>query len=314
MVLKALPPEMCARVAPALRQATDELALSHLARQVKTRSVWTIDVAHLLASYGVAVVFATTTIGVHPAYHASDVAFYSASMTEDAVRVDRLFDDAAAKGIRVVKRSLTDAEFADTVVGAGAARGVRHLLIVLCDKRRLGSATTPPPPLPPLLDSDGAIVAWPRAIAGLCCGSSDVRGFAQIGAPAPSPLAASPTEAPAQTSSRTLRSALADTASQSAPLVHGDDSGGSSFPLPFAAEAQPPPAAEAATAEERRHNAGYTGHYVVVSDYDPQNATYLVSDPATRGGQRYVPAAVLNRARRAFGTDEDLLLIPVTRS
>ena len=70
----------------------------------------------------------------------------------------------------------------------------------------------------------------------------------------------------------------------------------------------------AATAEERRHNAGYTGHYVVVSDYDPQNATYLVSDPATRGGQRYVPAAVLNRARRAFGTDEDLLLIPVTRS
>ena len=132
---------------PPLRTTTDALAMSHLAKLVATSSVWTIDIAHVLAKFKLPVVFTTTTIGVHPGYGGEP--FYRGNMHEDAKRVERLFDDAQRVGIRVVRRSLSKHDLANAILGRGAAKGVRHILIVLCDKRALryeSTATGAPTP------------------------------------------------------------------------------------------------------------------------------------------------------------------------
>jgi hypothetical protein len=66
---------------------------------------------------------------------------------------------------------------------------------------------------------------------------------------------------------------------------------------------------------------GYTGHYVVVCGYDENTDCFCVRDPAVPPSKTYlsrtasddpncaVPAWALEKARRAFGTDEDLLLV-----
>ena len=56
--------------------------------------------------------------------------------------------------------------------------------------------------------------------------------------------------------------------------------------------------------------AAYTGHYVVVHGYDSRRGEFLVKDPSAVIAAR-VPAEELEAARKAFGTDEDLLFVPV---
>lgn len=52
------------------------------------------------------------------------------------------------------------------------------------------------------------------------------------------------------------------------------------------------------------------GHYVVISGYDAPEDCFTVCDPALTIGQVKMPSAVLDLARSAFGTDEDLLIVP----
>ncbi len=59
-------------------------------------SIWTIDLAHLLAHYGHRVAFTTTTIGINSDY--ANEGFYIEHMEEDQRRVQRLFADAPAAG------------------------------------------------------------------------------------------------------------------------------------------------------------------------------------------------------------------------
>ncbi len=54
------------------------------------RSIWTIDLAHLLRRFGMEVVFCTITLGANPAF--SSEAFYAENMPEDEARVQQLFN------------------------------------------------------------------------------------------------------------------------------------------------------------------------------------------------------------------------------
>lgn len=56
----------------------------------------------------------------------------------------------------------------------------------------------------------------------------------------------------------------------------------------------------------------YTGHYVVLHGFDPESNQFLVNDPAMLADAMWVPALQLDASRKAYGTDEDLLFIPVS--
>lgn len=62
-----------------------------------------------------------------------------------------------------------------------------------------------------------------------------------------------------------------------------------------------------ATPAQLSSSSSYGGHYVVLCGFDA--GSYVVQDPASAEGPRRVPEAALDEARRAFGTDEDLLFI-----
>ena len=56
-------------------------------------------------------------------------------------------------------------------------------------------------------------------------------------------------------------------------------------------------------------NIGFVGHYVIVCGYNPRTRCVLVADPACSDARTPVSVAEYDAARKAFGTDEDLLLI-----
>lgn len=98
-----------------------------LLRLCPTTSVWTIDLAHLLALFRVRVTFLTITIGADHSY--ANEAFYAPQWGSDAARVQRLFDAAPAAGVRVAQQSVSCDELR-RLVGGGT-----HLAVVLVDKR-----------------------------------------------------------------------------------------------------------------------------------------------------------------------------------
>ena len=53
-----------------------------------------------------------------------------------------------------------------------------------------------------------------------------------------------------------------------------------------------------------------SGHYVVISGYDTAEDCFSICDPALAIGHIRIPSGMLETARTAFGTDEDLLIIP----
>lgn len=105
------------------------VSLQDLHAECKTRSVWTVDVAHLLARHGCKLMFLTVTVGANPDF-ASET-FYKTSMSEDMVRVERLFQDAPQAGIVVEQRSLRWQELRDLLTKGG------NVAIVLVDKCKL---------------------------------------------------------------------------------------------------------------------------------------------------------------------------------
>ncbi|CAL0334862.1 unnamed protein product [Lupinus luteus] len=57
------------------------------------------------------------------------------------------------------------------------------------------------------------------------------------------------------------------------------------------------------------NNPGYTGHYVLICGYDAEADMFEIRDPASSKKHNMVSSKSLEEARKAFGTDEDLLLI-----
>ncbi|KAL9231397.1 hypothetical protein vseg_006630 [Gypsophila vaccaria] len=58
-------------------------------------------------------------------------------------------------------------------------------------------------------------------------------------------------------------------------------------------------------------NLGYTGHYVVICGYDADKDEFEIRDPGSSSKYKRVYSKHLDEARKSFGTDEDLLLIPL---
>eukprot|EP00850_Spirogloea_muscicola_P001375 SM000005S17172 [mRNA] locus=s5:572877:574655:- [translate_table: standard] len=56
-------------------------------------------------------------------------------------------------------------------------------------------------------------------------------------------------------------------------------------------------------------HSGYTGHYVVLCGYDTERGEFEIRDPASGSERRRVSLDALEDARKAFGTDEDILLV-----
>lgn len=58
----------------------------------------------------------------------------------------------------------------------------------------------------------------------------------------------------------------------------------------------------------------YQGHFVLLCGCSPGAGALAVMDPADEGAApRWVPADAVHRARRVFGTDEDVLLVELPR-
>ena len=168
----------------------------------------TVDLVHLLCDYGVKFRFLTTTIGVNPDY--KNEAFYRSTLDADALRVKDLFERAAASGIEIERRSLSDGELCDLTRPPHDS-----LVMALVDRRYLYR--------PPPNSVSGFIEA--------CFSSLGIQG-------------------------------------------------------------------------------GYVGHYVLLTGFDASRDGYYIKDPAKPSEELFVHSEHLHAARRAHGTDEDLIIIP----
>ena len=54
----------------------------------------------------------------------------------------------------------------------------------------------------------------------------------------------------------------------------------------------------------------YAGHYVLIAGMDAARDAYVVMDPARDDAEVSVPRADVDAARRSWGTDEDLIVVP----
>mmetsp|Transcript_2724 Transcript_2724/g.4936 ORF Transcript_2724/g.4936 Transcript_2724/m.4936 type:complete len:271 (+) Transcript_2724:48-860(+) len=59
---------------------------------------------------------------------------------------------------------------------------------------------------------------------------------------------------------------------------------------------------------------GFLGHYIVIYKYDPKGDVFVFKDPASQHPRCEIESSVLEKARMAFGTDEDILVIRRTRT
>ncbi|KAF6266650.1 Guanylylate cyclase-domain-containing protein [Scenedesmus sp. NREL 46B-D3] len=103
--------------------------LPQLRKLSQTTSVWTVDLAHLLARFGVAVTFCTITIGINGDY--ANEWFYMEHLEDDEQRVRQLFSQAAQLGICLQEGSMPLQELV-----AAVASG-RQLAILLVDRRKI---------------------------------------------------------------------------------------------------------------------------------------------------------------------------------
>ncbi|KAL0018589.1 hypothetical protein WJX77_002963 [Trebouxia sp. C0004] len=55
----------------------------------------------------------------------------------------------------------------------------------------------------------------------------------------------------------------------------------------------------------------YTGHYVVICGYNADTDSFILQDPAAGCCNITVTSAIFENARKAYGTDEDLLIVPL---
>ena len=285
MVLKALVARADADEKTNQHAATKALPPSHgvrradlstLRRRCATMSVWTIDLAHLLRSFDVCdVALFTVTIGANPAFVKET--FYKDSIKDDEARVSKLFAAAADAGILVEKRSVCLRNVKRWAASA------EWILIVLVDKRALVFER----------ESDeygGATNTSTRAHVGStqCVASKKTKH----------------TKHSNETRSESFSTggAILDRVFGTARDLRENDEGAKNHSV-------------------RSTLDGYTGHYVVVCGYDESSDCFVVRDPAVPpldanesasefpSRKSFVAASALETARRAFGTDEDLLLV-----
>lgn len=117
----------CMMVLRALKATRADLKA--VRRICRTKSIWTVDLAHLLNDFGLEVHFFTITVGANPEFVGES--FYKDNMEEDRSRVEMLFRLAPERGIRVERRSISSGEMRDIVLSG------EYLVIALVDKSKL---------------------------------------------------------------------------------------------------------------------------------------------------------------------------------
>ena len=106
-----------------------------LFQRLASPSVWTIDLAYLLADLGVACEYLTATAVMDATAYQGN-AFYTSSLDDDSQRVSCLFRAAADEGVRVSIKTLGAAELwnlmrdEDTLVIALVDAGILHTRVV----------------------------------------------------------------------------------------------------------------------------------------------------------------------------------------
>jgi len=113
----------------ALGVSKTECSLAKLRKRVPTSSVWTVDLAYLLADFGIKFRFLTTTLGVDPTYEAEP--FYRQTIDADSQRVNKLFEQAASKNVAIERRSLAPESLQELM------RPHDHMVMALIDRRHL---------------------------------------------------------------------------------------------------------------------------------------------------------------------------------
>lgn len=308
MVLKALVARADAdEKTNTLKNNTRALPSSHgarradlptLRRRCATTSVWTIDLAHLLRSFDVCdVALFTVTIGANPAFVKET--FYKDSIKDDEARVSKLFAAAADAGILVEKRSVCLRNVKRWAASA------EWILIVLVDKRALvferdgdehGGATNN------YVTRSMPTRSMPCASKKTKHSSKHVRNETRSVEPL-STGAAILDRVFGTCTARDLRETDLRDFEKELPSKAFDESANVSN-----------------VSKARSTLDGYTGHYVVVCGYDESSDCFVVRDPAVppldanesasdASRKSFVAASALETARRAFGTDEDLLLV-----
>lgn len=65
--------------------------------------------------------------------------------------------------------------------------------------------------------------------------------------------------------------------------------------------------------KHRLHNDDtfYCGHYIVLYGFDRKSKKYFAKDPAADEDTTFIHDDALTAARKAFGTDEDIIFIPI---
>ncbi|KDD74958.1 hypothetical protein H632_c963p1 [Helicosporidium sp. ATCC 50920] len=205
-------------------------------------SLWSIDLAHLLAARGARVTLSTLTLGANAAYAAQP--FYSADLAADARRVARLFRKAASCGVGIRQGARALGDVVELV------RSRRAVVVALVDQ---------------------ALLWMLEGKEGEQEDASDV-----LSEPARFDAAPSAPTPPCASARSALRC--------SARLQERRCSGST-----------------------KEHE--YRGHYVVLVDVQGESQTLQIRDPAQEEPCVFVSLQSFERAWRAFGTDEDLLIV-----
>lgn len=151
--------------------------LSYLRRRCSTKSIWTIDLAHLIQGCGVPVELSTTTIGANPSY--AKECFYAENLIEDEARVAHLFRTAPDVGIVIKHCSIGLREIQQYILSR------QHLIIALVDKGKLNAAASSLVHISPFINS--SLTVAPTAYTGhyiIICGYNSLRDEFDIRDPA----------------------------------------------------------------------------------------------------------------------------------
>jgi hypothetical protein len=301
--------------------------MHQLRRLSQTTSVWTVDLAHLLARFGAAVTFCTITIGINGDY--ANEWFYMEHLEDDEKRVQQLFSQAAQLGIRLQECSVPLQELV-----AAVASG-RQLAILLVDRRKIDpwqaaadmawnyttgvtSATgytghyillvgyEPPAAAAPAGSCKPAAAGKQSGGSGCSCSSnsscsSNQSSSSMCCCSGEATAADNPQQQPAQQlagQQEDAGNALAEPGPVPSSTV-SNNSSSSSREQAAAGSAQHPSAAQSKVCASML--ASGTAHL----------GYFWVQDPAHSRGPVRIPVAVVESARKTFGTDEDILLIDV---
>ena len=95
-------------------------------------STWTIDLCYILERFRIKFKYTTITIGVDPGY--CKEAFYNKVIAKDYDRVNRRFQEAESRGMKIVETSITFAEILSHLQTAGPIIILTNANLLRCSR------------------------------------------------------------------------------------------------------------------------------------------------------------------------------------